>query len=134
MMFDSVFTHPSPTGICSIPHNNPQPGVGGGVGKPKINPRSHSHPPLQLQHRPSLPCVKLLGLLTSNTATFLLLTEHSGSDSLAFLGTAAQHHCLGSQGDRDGVGTGLMASSAPPALRGNSQRAVGLLYQAEIFR
>lgn len=112
VMFDPIFTHPSPAGMRSIPRNNPQPGVGGGVGKPKINPRSRSHPLLQLQRRPSLPCVKLLGLLTSNVATFLLLTEHSGSESPAFLGTAAwEHHCLSCQGDRDGDGD--MASSAP---------------------
>lgn len=135
VMFDPIFTHPSPSGMCSIPRNNPQPEVGGSVGKPKINPCSHSHPPLQLQHRPSLPCIKLLGLLTSNVATFLLLTEHSSSESPAFLGTAVwEHHCLGSQEERDGDGDRAHGQLSPPACRDSTHRAVGLLFQAEVLR
>lgn len=121
-------------GASLPPQQPPAWEAGGGMGKPKINPSSHSHPLLQLQCCPSLPCGKLLGLLTSNSVTFLLLNEHSGSESPAFLGTAAwERHCPGSQ---QGQGQGWSSCLAqPPSIQGlecpAASGAVGPLLQAD---
>lgn len=116
------FTHPDPAGRRHprdrFPRRNPEPGREGAAwGNPKYNPA-----PILT---PCCNCSALLPYLTLNFwdyspvpwVTFLLLNEHSGSESDAFLGTAALGASL--PGLPVGMGTGREAQtpSAPPALR-----------------
>lgn len=108
--------------------------LGVGVGKPKTQPSSV----VTLHHHCSalLPYFMLIFWNYSSVpqVTFPLLSEHSGSESAAFLGTAAlPWECFCCSGDGTGRGLGPPQPSQHLGMESLAAgRTVGLLLQVEI--